>query len=152
LALVLDGEGNLLALDVDKGEERFRWEPAKHAAEVKAWLDQQGAAPHRDGAAKAGGGAPGGSPRILDARRLHSGMLLVLGQSERKWIGVIDPANGKLMEGEVLSRLRQGGDEALAAHWAAHNEDLGQVWELPDEAGSSLLLRGADGWYEVRLR
>jgi hypothetical protein len=143
LALVLDGEGALVALDLDAGKERFRWDPSKQASAVTKWLAHEGGGPQ----------SAGGAPRLLDARRLRSGQVLVLGESGSKWLGVVDPSSGRLMEGEVLSRLHAAGDGALADFWAAHNDSLAQTWELPvDAGGATLLMRGADGWYEVRLR
>ena len=142
LALFLDGEGALVALDLDGGQERFRWRPADHAGEIAAWLEREGG--------ETRGPAP--AARLLDARRLRSGAVLVLGESDRKWLGVIEVAGGRLLEGEVLGRLRRAGLDALATAWALHADDLSGTFELPDESGSSLLLRGADGWYEVRLR
>ena len=143
LALFLDGEGALVALDLDGGQERFRWPPGGHAEEIAAWLQREGGPTSR---------GPAAAPRLLDARRLRSGDVLVLGESERKWLGVVEVAGGRLREGEVLGRLRRAGLDTLATAWALHAADLSGTFELPAESGSSLLMRGADGWYEVRLR
>jgi hypothetical protein len=143
LALMIDGEGSVLALDLDTGKERFRWGRDQLADAVSGWLGHHGGS--------RGGAAPPAS-RILDARRLRSGMVLVLGEAGERWLGIIDPSNGKPVDGEILTRVREAGLGGLATFWAVHNDSLAQTWELPGESGSTLLLRGSDGWYEVRLR
>ena len=141
LAIVIDGEGSVLALDLDTGKERLRWGPERQASAVAGWLGQ-----------RSGAEGPGAAPRVLDVRRLHSAMLLVLGEAGGKWLGIVDPSDGKPVDGEILSRLREAGLDAVVTFWSAHSDSLAQTWELPSESGSTLLMRGADGWYEVRLR
>jgi len=141
LALVIDGAGSVLALDLDTGQERFRWGRDLQATAVASWRVERGGT-H--------GSAP--APRVLDARRLRSGMVLVLGESAGRWLGIVDPDTGKPVDGEILARLREAGLVGPATFWEAHNDALSQVLELAGEPGTTLLLRGADGWYEVRLR
>jgi hypothetical protein len=164
VALVLDGAGTLLAVDVEKGEVRWRWSPAGREKELAAWAGEALPTPMPVPTPGADRGKPAATPvatptpvpnrlpwRIVDARLLSDGRVLLLMRDAHPGLGLLDGAGGVLVGGEMLTTLDGRGLEAVTTLWRERGCYLAWAQETPSPAGPALLLKGSDGWYAVPL-
>lgn len=158
-ALALDGRGALVAIDLEPGTERWRWEAAEHEKDLAAWLGEPipptEATPARPPAGKGAQPTPTPTPlprpgsRIVDARLLADGRVLVLGSRGTPWLGVLDGPSGVLAGQELLTAAERQGLATVASLWREKAAYLAWVQEVATPVGPALLLKGFDGWYAV---
>ncbi|MCU0294288.1 MAG: hypothetical protein MUF10_20265 [Thermoanaerobaculaceae bacterium] len=160
LLLGLEGGTVLRCLDTARGELRWQWDAGRQGDAIRAALGiarepQPVAAPAKAAprkGSKAAAAATSPAPpqvRVLDARLLRSGRVLILGDQPRRFLAVVDPGGDRLVGEELLSHLEAKGLDAVDAWWQEEATDLSGAWEMPGTAGVTLLLRGTDGWHEV---
>jgi hypothetical protein len=168
VALLLDGAGTLLAVDVEKGEVRWRWTPVGREKELALWSGEAVPTPtpvpaprvDRSNSGVTPAATPAASPtpgprvlpwRVVDARLLSDGHVLLLMRGSRPGLGLLDGAGGALIGGEMLATLESRGLDAVATLWRDRGCYLAWVQETPSPAGPALLLKGSDGWYAAPL-
>ncbi len=152
--LALDGRGALVAVDLEQGQVIWQWEPWAHEQELDAWLG--GTAPQPQAA-----GSPSPRPtatplphlaaRVVDARFLGDGRVLVLGKRGETFLGVLDGSKGALAGQELVSSARGQGLAAVFSLWREKAAYLAWAQELSTPLGPALLLKGSDGWYALPL-
>jgi hypothetical protein len=93
----------------------------------------------------AGAGAP-----VRDARTNPDGRLLVLTGGSERTVETLDPVTGR-QSGSQLADLCDGqGLSKVLAQWLTKAQALSELIGVATPGGSAWLLRGPDGWYEVR--
>jgi hypothetical protein len=121
LAVIIGPEGDVMGLDLEKGDLRWR--------------------------------LSGGSGRpVRDAHMLKSGKVLLFTGGSEQPVTVLDSATGQRNGpafSQAFARLQLS---SVLGYWMDHAESLAGIVEVPAKAGNVLLVRGADGWYEVPLQ
>ena len=93
--------------------------------------------------------AVAGAP-VRDARTLPDGKLLVLtGGSEPK-VAALDPATGRRSRSQLTDLCEGQGLSKALADCLSKAQSLSEIVSVATPGGSAWLIRGADGWYEVR--
>jgi len=85
-----------------------------------------------------------------DARLLRDGRAIALGIGAERWLAVWDAR--LRTAANVLPMLEQQSLSALASFWRAHADSLVGFAEVGGREGTTVLMRGPDGWYSVALR
>ena len=120
LALAIDAQGAVLAVDCESGETRWRVAPE------------------------------GGRP-VRDARLLRSGQALVYVGGIEKPLALVDPATGGRDSAAVTEAFARRKLTSVLGFWLDHTDSLTGITEDPAGKGTTLLVHGADGWYDVPL-
>ncbi len=94
---------------------------------------------------------PGGAPRVADARLLNDGRGLFYAGGTEQPLTVFDPATGTRSAAPIAEAFARTKLTSVLGHWLDHAGSLDGIVVTP-APGSSLLVRGGDGWYEVPLR
>jgi hypothetical protein len=155
-ALLVNGRGALVAVDLDVGAERWHWSPLDHSSEIGA-LAVPLPAPVRPAGAEPVP-PPQPSPRTLgttwaatDARLLTSGRVLVRLAGPRPALAVLDPTTGRMGVPDVVAAAVAAGLGAQLAGFLAGGETMSELFEVASGAGPALLFKAGDGWYLLPL-
>jgi hypothetical protein len=97
--------------------------------------------------------SPGGSGRpVRDARILKSGKALLYTGGSEQPVTIFDPAAGQQSADEFSHAFARLQLSSVLGYWMDRADSLAGIIELPTKAGESLLVQGADGWYEIPLQ
>jgi len=88
--------------------------------------------------------------QVRDARLLHDGRALVLTGGSEGQVVALDPATGRPAGPQPGAECERDGLSQVFAGWLAKAKSLAELVDLTTPAGSAWLIRGADGWYEVK--
>ncbi len=120
LALTLDAQGAVRALDLESGDVRWQLPPAAGS-------------------------------KVRDALLLHDGKALLYEGGSEQPLSVFDPATGRRSGAAVAEAFARRKLTSVLGFWLDHTDSLAGIAELVAGSGTTLLVRGADGWYEVPL-
>ena len=90
--------------------------------------------------------------RVLDCRVHGDGRALVLADGKERSASVVDPATGQASGSTIAEIAGRQGLAQVYFDWLAKAPSLDGLLAVTTPAGPALLIRGADGWYEARLR
>ncbi len=120
IALMLDPQGTVRALELESGE--VRWQSPSE-----------------------------GGSKVRDARALRDGRVLLYTGGGEQPLALFDPRTGRAsatVVAEAFARLKL---TSVLGYWLDHADSLDGIAQLPSGTGTTLLVHGADGWYEVAL-
>jgi hypothetical protein len=93
----------------------------------------------------------GGGPRVRDAMLLPGGKVLVYVGGREKPLAILDPATGERDSGVIGDAFSNRKLTSVLGFWLDHADTLAGIVELPLATGTTLLVHGSDGWYEIPL-
>ena len=85
--------------------------------------------------------------RLVDARLLPDGRLLVLAPGAEHAAAVLDPASGRAAGAQLAELCGRHGLAQVFFDWEAKASSLAGLTEVTTPAGPAWLIRGADGWH-----
>jgi len=89
---------------------------------------------------------------VRDARLLKSGnVLLYTGGSEQP-VTIFDPTTGERSADQFSHAFARLQLSSVLGYWMDRADSLAGIIELSGNAAETLLVRGADGWYEIPLQ
>jgi len=90
--------------------------------------------------------------RVLDCRTLGDGRTLVLADGKERSASVFDPATGRTSGSALAEAAGRQGLAQVYFDWLAKARSLVELVDVTTPQGPVWLIRGPDGWYEVRVQ
>jgi hypothetical protein len=93
-----------------------------------------------------------GGARVKDALLLKGGKALVYLGGAQWPLALVDPATGARDATAVNDAFAHRKLTSVLGWWLDHTTSLAGIEELPSAGATTVLVRGADGWYDVPLQ